>query len=160
MKITKATLRGACSVQLKIFIKEWPNGAEITLKNCHRAVTLGLDLNWLSRKVFQPLALAEYEKARAPALAEHQKVTAPAWAEYYKAMALAWAEYEKARAPALAEYRKATAPALAEYEKARALALAEYLKATAPALAECQKAIAIAFHRAALREQIEQKEEQ
>ena len=73
---------------------------------------------------------------------------------------LDWLSYRIFHPPALAECQKATAPALAEYDKARAPALAEYDKARAPALAEYQKAIAIAFYRAALREQIEQKEAQ
>ena len=56
------------------------------------------------------------------ALAEYQKAVAPAWAEYLKAKDAAWAEYLKSIAPAWAEYLKAIAPAEAEYQKAVATA--------------------------------------
>ena len=48
MKITARLLRskGACPDQVAIFVKEWPEGAEVTLPNCLRAAELGLDFDW------------------------------------------------------------------------------------------------------------------
>jgi len=36
-RITLAMLRGACKEQRDIFRKEWPDGADVTIKNVRRA---------------------------------------------------------------------------------------------------------------------------
>ena len=140
LRITADMLREkhACSEQVCIFEAEWPNGWTATKKNCLRAATLHLNLDWAATAFFTAPAQAAYEKAMAPA-----------WAAYEKAMAPAWAAYEKAKAPASAAYEKAIATAWAAYEKAKAPARAAYEKAIAPAWAAYEKAMALAFWRAA-----------
>lgn len=48
MIITKEILKEkeACAEQLNIFIKQWPNGVEVTRENLEKAKEIGLDLVW------------------------------------------------------------------------------------------------------------------
>lgn len=87
--ITKAMLRGACPEQRKIFLREWPKGAEVTLENVQRAVELGLDLGW-GLRWFTPAARAEYERQVALLWAKYERQMAPAQAEYKRQMAPLW----------------------------------------------------------------------
>ena len=113
MKITAQMLRdkGACKNQVETFENEWPNGCNVTRKNCLRAAELRLDFNWAAGWLLSADALAAYDKAVAPALAAYKKAKADALAAYKKAKADAWTVHNKAAADALAAYEKATADA-------------------------------------------------
>ena len=94
MRITKQQLveKSACSDQVAVFTREWPDGVEITLPILERAVALKLDLDWFASRCLTAPALAEYERVRASAWAEYERVRASAWAEYERVMASAlWA---------------------------------------------------------------------
>ena len=83
MKITAAMLRkhGACKYQVKIFCKEWPNGAVVNEKNALRAVELELDVGWLATNLLSGAAWVSYRKARDAAWAKHRKAEVAAWAK-------------------------------------------------------------------------------
>lgn len=119
MYITAELLRqhDACEPHVRIFEKHWPDGAETTVENLHKARRLKLDVTWLQR--FIPAAArAEYEMAIFPALVKCRK------AEYQRADALvAWVEYGRAAGPALA----ARDAAWVEYARARDAALSTAL---------------------------------
>jgi preprotein translocase subunit Sss1 len=125
--------RKACSDQVELFERVFPQGAPVSMRSFAKARKAGLDTRWTAHLLGGP-ALVEYKKVRDPAWAEYKKVRDPAWAEYEKARDAAWAEYEKARAPAWVEYKKARDAAWAEYEKARAPAWVEYEKVCDAAL--------------------------
>jgi len=90
MKITKAILegKGACPRAIEVFAQEWPDGAEVTLENCRRAVALGLNLAWAVKNLLSPPAWADYDEARDCA----KDCT---WADYEEAMARAFYEAMK-----------------------------------------------------------------
>ena len=113
MRITAAMLRekNACAEQVKIFESEWPNGANVTLKNCRRAFELGLSLDWAVENLLSATAWATYQSAIAPARATYEAAIAPARATYQAARATAWATYDAAIAPAEAPYQAARATA-------------------------------------------------
>ncbi len=51
MRVTVDVLRakgGSCQ-QIETFHREWPDGALVNLRNCRRAVELGLYLDWPAR---------------------------------------------------------------------------------------------------------------
>ena len=102
----------ACSKQVEIFRKEWPNGATLTLKNALRAVELGLNLDWVAENLLPPKADAAYDKAWAKASAAYDKAMAEPYAAYAKAMAEPYAAYAKALAEPRAAHDKAMAKAL------------------------------------------------
>ena len=56
MRITTEILTKAraCTSQVKVFAKEWPNGATVNLKNVCRAQEIGLDLEWAAQNLFEP----------------------------------------------------------------------------------------------------------
>jgi len=59
MRITWQKLKkmGACESAVLAVKREWPNGAEVNVKNAQRAYALGLDINWMRlnmpNKVFE-----------------------------------------------------------------------------------------------------------
>ena len=59
--------KGACADQLAIFEREWPDGCAVTLDDCHRAVALGLDLNWAAENLLPATAWNAYADAVATA---------------------------------------------------------------------------------------------
>lgn len=136
-RITTAWLRrhDACAEQVKIFEGEWPKGAPLTAANVRRAAELGLDLHWFANQVLPATALADYERATAPAQADYRRATATASADYQRATDTAWADYQRARTTASADYRRATATARADYERATAPALIDALGLTEEATA-------------------------
>ena len=75
--ITASWLRnnGACRRQVKVFEAEWPQGFEVNETNFHRAIYLGLDVQWLT----QYLLKEDWEQYKA----RLDKI----WEEY-------WEEYE------------------------------------------------------------------
>ena len=123
-RITAAWLRTLrdCPLEVSLFEKEWPDGAEINLANVRRAFALHLSIEWLLSKLLSYTALAAYKEAVAPAWAAYKEAIAPALAAYDEALALALAAYAKAVAPARAAYDEAVAPAWAAYAKAVAQA--------------------------------------
>lgn len=165
MKITSDMLRRAyaCSAQLEMFEREWPEGAEVTLANVQRAAELDLDLGWFATLFFSSEAFVKrfcaaeaarlvkaaaedaardaYEKAVAPARAVFDKATAPARVAYYDATSAgwaptAWAAYRNAIDGALEIYQRVNGPAMTAYEEALAAAHAAYRLALANAFFE------------------------
>lgn len=67
----------ACSAQRDLFVSTFGDKAKIGPRNMAKAIKAGLDIRWLERLI-PASALAEYEKATAPARAEYKKVTASA----------------------------------------------------------------------------------
>ena len=136
MRITKQQLveKSACSDQVAVFTREWPDGVEITLPILERAVALKLDLDWFAHWFLS-----------APARAEYDRVSATAWVEYERVRATAWVEYDRVTAPARAERDRVMATALAEYERVMATALAEYDRVSATARAERDRVSATAL---------------
>lgn len=91
-KITAEMLRKlkACEEMVKIFEREWPDGAEVTRGNAARAaVALGLDISWAAINL----------------------LTAPACKVYCEAVATAWKVYQEAEAAARKVYQEAVAAA-------------------------------------------------
>ncbi len=119
MLITAKQLRDkkACSDQVAIFVKEWPEGAKPTLVNCQRAVKLGLDLGWFAESFLSSSAWEAYKKAKASA-----------WKAYDKATASIEEAYKKTRTSAWEAYDKAITSAWEAYDKARTFALYQALK--------------------------------
>jgi hypothetical protein len=133
-KLTVRHLRkaGACSDQVRLFERTFPNGVRPTMRAWAKAWAAGLDVFWCASLLRGP-ALAEYERVRGPALAEYERVRGPAWAEYERVRGPAWAEYERVRGAAWAEHERVTGAAWAEYERVRGPALAEYERVRGPA---------------------------
>jgi hypothetical protein len=119
-KLTVRHLRkaGACSDQVRLFERTFPNGVRPTMRAWAKAWAAGLDVFWCASLL------------RGPALAEYERVRGPAWAEYERVRGAAWAEYERVTGPALAEYERVRGPALAEYERVRGPAFTKALRQT------------------------------
>jgi len=101
----------ACQTQIDIFACEWPDGAEVTLESCRRAVVLGLDLSWAA----ECLLSASAEKV-------YQAATATAEKAYQAATATAEKAFQAATAPAGKAFQEATASAKKAYQAAKATA--------------------------------------
>src|ERR1700678_1898877 len=104
MKITAQLLEdhSACSAQVELFIKHFPEGATVTLDRC-REVAQIFNWDWAAEHLLTAPALAAYYKARAAALAAYYKArAAAAWAAYCEARAPAWTAYNEACAAAFA----------------------------------------------------------
>ena len=82
----------ACKDQVDIFEEEWPDGAEVTLANCLRAVELDLDLSWF---------VANF-------------LSASTWKVFRQTIDRAWEAYAEPIAPAWETPQEATARALYE----------------------------------------------
>ena len=105
-------IKNACEDQAAIFEREWPKGAQPTLKNIRRATELDLNDEWFAKTFLDAAAGAAYEKARDAAWVVYKEATAAAWVAYKKARAAAWVAYKKAMAAAWVAYKEATAAAL------------------------------------------------
>ena len=92
----------ACKTQLDLFQATFGDRVEVTVELAI-SVADKFDWTWAADNLLSYHALAEYNKAKAPAWAEYEKATAPAWAEYEKATTTAWAEYNKAMSTAWAK---------------------------------------------------------
>jgi hypothetical protein len=90
--------KGACREQLDMFVRDFPDGTEVTAAVCR--ANPGYDYAWVARKLLPPEKRAAYRAARAPHLAAYQAAEAPLWAAYQAAEALHWAAYEAAVAEA------------------------------------------------------------
>ncbi len=65
MRITakKLKAKGACEDDIKAFEKQWPDGCNVTRKNCEIAFEkLYMHVPWAARNLLSPKAFAEYEK--------------------------------------------------------------------------------------------------
>ena len=111
LRILKA--KGACKSQCKLFATLFPKGVEVTEALCIKHAD-DFNWDWGARHLLRASALAEYERATAPASAEYQRAKASAWDEYKRVDAPAWAEYEHVKASALAEYKRAKASVFAK----------------------------------------------
>ena len=67
----------ACSSQVELFARVFPRGAPVSMRSFARAQEAGLNMGW-TMCLLSISALAEYEKACAPAWAEYGKVHAAA----------------------------------------------------------------------------------
>jgi hypothetical protein len=110
---------GACEEQREMFRRLFPHGviptAELILAHPE------FDYDWLVDHLLTGKALAEYERAIAPALAEYERAIALAWAAYQRAIIPAKAN-KRAIALAFADYESAITPAGAAYQHAEAAA--------------------------------------
>ncbi len=88
--------KDACSSEVRIFQKEWPEGAKITFKNVLRALDLNLDIDWLADHCLT-----------APALKVYVKIDTPAFEAYVEAC-----DRKTTTAADLRAYKKAAATAL------------------------------------------------
>lgn len=75
---------GACSDQIDLFRETFPNGCKVTLANCRKAATAGLNLHWAAEHLLPETAWATYRAAIAPAWATYEAATAPAFYEAWK----------------------------------------------------------------------------
>ena len=85
---------------MRIAVQEWLDGGDVTLANCRRAATLGIDLDCAANHLLSAPARKAYNEAMAPARKAYEEAMAPAWKAYEEAMARAWKAYNEARAPA------------------------------------------------------------
>ncbi len=109
MRITAELLRdkGACTFDIKRFEKQWPDGCNVTRKNCEIAFgPLGMDVNWAAGGLLSPEAYYEYEKTRNQAYHEYQDVRDKAWTKYLTGRNAKYSKFHKVRARAYAEYHK------------------------------------------------------
>ena len=122
MKITKKTLveLKACTEQLELFEKTFPNGTSVTLRACRRAIKADLQLHWLADRLFDASAQKAYYEATATARKALNEAVAPANKAYYEAVA-----------PAQKALNEATATAHKVYDEAVAQAFYSACKATA-----------------------------
>jgi hypothetical protein len=97
MRITAELLRShrACTDQLALFEREFPDGMDTSEATLLRAVEVGLDLNWAACWLLPPLLRAEYQSQHAPLWAEYERQRAPLWAEYLRQCARMLAEIVK-----------------------------------------------------------------
>ena len=102
MKITKNMLRKheACSDQVELFAAEWPNGAEVTADNVLRAITLALDVSWLTH-LMTAGARRDYNAAVAGPLHDYYAAIASTKRDYEAEVAGARRHYYAVRADAL-----------------------------------------------------------
>ena len=109
MRITAKMLRekGACFGDVNCFEERWPDGCDITPKNCKIAFgELGMDIDWAAEELLSVQVYIKFNKAETLAWNERNKTRDAAWAkcggawcnrpEYRRVMSLAWAEYHKA----------------------------------------------------------------
>ena len=65
----------ACPEEVRVFCREWPDGAEISQANLVRAHELGLDLAWFLEQVLSAPARRAYNEAIAPARRAFRQVS-------------------------------------------------------------------------------------
>jgi len=121
MKITAAMLEkhDACEEQVKIFRKEWPNGATVNKNNALRAVELELSIDWVAVRLLSGAALASYWKAEDAALAARRKAEEAAWAKRRAAGAAFWRAVKAAGAERCKAIALAFVDAVKQMEKKR-----------------------------------------
>ena len=103
----------ACAEDLALFEEEWPEGGAVTKESLTRASELGLDLDWLARRLLPKLMNAVY-RANVSLLAE---------------------DYRIPRASLLLEYSERRAPLVAAFNVERTALYKEYK--TIPSLEAC-----------------------
>jgi len=139
MKITVELLESnkAYGPQVAIFRKLWPEGAEVTLENCHKAAAAGLDLHWAAENLLPAPARKAWAQSRALARQECEEAAALAWKACLKAMVIVRKEHCKAWPPAWKAYQEDMTPAWEEYEETMALAGKTFSEAIATAFFVC-----------------------
>lgn len=100
----------ACAEDLALFEEEWPEGGAVTKESLTRALELGLDLEWLARRILPELLNAEY-RANTSLLLEDYRI--PRTSLFF--------EYETERAPLVVAYSAARAALYKEYGTNRPL---------------------------------------
>lgn len=120
MKITAEMLRSSMSSQqVDAFSAEWPNGAEMTEKNCLKAAELGLDIDWVA-----------YKFLSAPLFEEYRRRSTPFTEEYEEQSDALWEGYKMQITPLFEEYERRAASLQKEYKRKSALVLATLLKSS------------------------------
>ena len=98
--------RASCD-QVVLFEREWPNGIpldaprEILEAHAHRAVDLGLNIDWLACQILTRRVLAKYHKDQAHAATRYGKARSAALFKFETTMTTAWVKCQKARGAAL-----------------------------------------------------------
>lgn len=127
----------ACSGELTVFEKEWPNGGTVTKRSLTRAAELGLDLEWFVNKTMPDLfddkymasvvlLYSEYEAKCIPMYAEYLAKLDPIYAEYLVKRDQIYAEHKRNTDLIYAEYKTKSDRIYAEYEAKRDQKYAEY----------------------------------
>jgi hypothetical protein len=78
---------GACSSQVEVFRREWPDGCEVTQNAAKRVVKLALDIDWAAGHLLPAPAWKAYQEATAPALKAYEEAKATALKAYQEAKA-------------------------------------------------------------------------
>jgi len=97
-KITAQMLRDkhACSDQVAIFEKLWPNGAAMTCSNALAAVDARLDLDWVAKNFMPETATKALCSRLENPWCNLQQAIAPAEAVYNKSIERAFGKYDRA----------------------------------------------------------------
>ena len=74
-----------CQEELTKFQELFPNGAEITLENCLKAVRDGLSIEWFFYRFLPDPIRQEYEKKTGPIWQEYREKVAPIFISVYEA---------------------------------------------------------------------------
>ena len=74
-KVTAALLKKhkACSSEVERFNREFPGGADITLDNCHKAVTCDFNILWFASHCLPAPLWKAYEEGEAPLLKAYEE---------------------------------------------------------------------------------------
>lgn len=72
----------ACEEQIEIFKQEWPEGALVTRENLSRAIKIGLDLEWLIKKLMAFLSYERYKAKRSVFYEAHETKLEPVFTSY------------------------------------------------------------------------------
>jgi hypothetical protein len=114
---------GACSEQVEIFGKEWPEGVEVTEINITRAVELGLELHWAALHLLNEAQGVVFRKLKKEAQLVYNKGCEPAHADYGTAVEAAMEDLSKQREAIFSRYSDPVSEAI-EKKKQKELELA------------------------------------
>ena len=107
-RITADWLRawGACKEQVAVVEREWPNGARPLLATARKAARLGLDVNWLARRLLPDHAWKEFERAEDELFSKYHRICDKLWEE--------WEELGRSRTKTPEDFTRACEKAWAE----------------------------------------------
>lgn len=90
---------GICPSARKRFVKRFPEGAEVTLANCRKALAAGFDLGWLIVEMLPPVGRSVYSETMSLALSLFRAATRREEARYLDVIQSAWAMIQWAYPP-------------------------------------------------------------